>query len=226
VTAAKDRLELFTEMLRIRRFEERCVELYSSAAIRGFMHLCIGEELHDVAKAAPTTTTAVLRHLPQAQIDKALDQLPEEIRALLRPDGKGRAVTGRSASELPGGWPSSPLGYRTIATEQCERCSTAWLTEPSIRLAAPPLPRDPTTTICARRDSATSACAGRSRVTIRWTRTSGYFSAHPASRSARTTFASASMASQSTMGAIFGSAIKSHHVCTAINGTPRTLACS
>jgi pyruvate dehydrogenase E1 component alpha subunit len=40
----KDRLALFTEMLRIRRFEERCVELYSAAAIRGFMHLCIGEE--------------------------------------------------------------------------------------------------------------------------------------------------------------------------------------
>jgi len=40
----KDRVTLFTEMLRIRRFEERCVELYSAAAIRGFMHLCIGEE--------------------------------------------------------------------------------------------------------------------------------------------------------------------------------------
>ena len=31
-------------MLRIRRFEERCVELYSAAAIRGFVHLYIGEE--------------------------------------------------------------------------------------------------------------------------------------------------------------------------------------
>ncbi|NMH91206.1 pyruvate dehydrogenase (acetyl-transferring) E1 component subunit alpha [Pseudonocardia bannensis] len=35
---------MLTEMLRIRRFEERSVELYSSAAIRGFLHLCIGEE--------------------------------------------------------------------------------------------------------------------------------------------------------------------------------------
>ena len=43
-TGAKRRTELLTEMLRIRRFEERCVELYSVAAIRGFMHLCIGEE--------------------------------------------------------------------------------------------------------------------------------------------------------------------------------------
>ena len=35
---------LYREMLRIRRFEERCVELYSAAKIRGFMHLYIGEE--------------------------------------------------------------------------------------------------------------------------------------------------------------------------------------
>lgn len=35
---------LLREMLRIRRFEERCVELYSASKIRGFMHLYIGEE--------------------------------------------------------------------------------------------------------------------------------------------------------------------------------------
>ena len=35
---------LYVEMLRIRRFEERCVELYSASKIRGFMHLYIGEE--------------------------------------------------------------------------------------------------------------------------------------------------------------------------------------
>ncbi|MEU8511084.1 pyruvate dehydrogenase (acetyl-transferring) E1 component subunit alpha [Kitasatospora sp. NPDC048722] len=38
------RLDLLRGMLRIRRFEERCVELYSSGEIRGFVHLCIGEE--------------------------------------------------------------------------------------------------------------------------------------------------------------------------------------
>jgi pyruvate dehydrogenase E1 component alpha subunit len=37
-------LELLRQMLRIRRFEEKCVELYSGAKIRGFMHLYIGEE--------------------------------------------------------------------------------------------------------------------------------------------------------------------------------------
>jgi pyruvate dehydrogenase E1 component alpha subunit len=31
-------------MVRIRRFEERCVELYSATRIRGFLHLYIGEE--------------------------------------------------------------------------------------------------------------------------------------------------------------------------------------
>jgi pyruvate dehydrogenase E1 component alpha subunit len=41
---AAHRRELLREMLRIRRFEERCVELYSAAKIRGFLHLCIGEE--------------------------------------------------------------------------------------------------------------------------------------------------------------------------------------
>lgn len=35
---------LLHQMLRIRRFEERCVELYSAATIRGFLHLAIGEE--------------------------------------------------------------------------------------------------------------------------------------------------------------------------------------
>jgi pyruvate dehydrogenase E1 component subunit alpha len=42
-------LHLLREMLRIRRFEERCVELYSAMKIRGFLHLYIGEEAVAVA---------------------------------------------------------------------------------------------------------------------------------------------------------------------------------
>ncbi len=45
--AAVDRdvgLHLLHELVLIRRFEERCVELYSAAQIRGFVHLYIGEE--------------------------------------------------------------------------------------------------------------------------------------------------------------------------------------
>ncbi len=38
---ARDRLRV---MIRIRRFEERCAELYSAGKIRGFLHLYVGEE--------------------------------------------------------------------------------------------------------------------------------------------------------------------------------------
>lgn len=37
-------LELFSQMLRVRRFEEKCAEMYSRGKIRGFLHLYIGEE--------------------------------------------------------------------------------------------------------------------------------------------------------------------------------------
>ena len=37
-------MHLLHEMLRIRRFEEKCAELYSAGKIRGFLHLYIGQE--------------------------------------------------------------------------------------------------------------------------------------------------------------------------------------
>src|SRR5574342_676834 len=37
-------VQLLHEMMRIRRFEEKCAELYSAGKIRGFLHLYIGEE--------------------------------------------------------------------------------------------------------------------------------------------------------------------------------------
>lgn len=37
-------LALLRDMLRVRRFEERCVELYTREKIRGFLHVCIGQE--------------------------------------------------------------------------------------------------------------------------------------------------------------------------------------
>lgn len=39
----------------------------------------------DVHRAAPAVMTAVLRHLSPGQVDKVLDRLPEDIRALLSP---------------------------------------------------------------------------------------------------------------------------------------------
>jgi len=41
---AEHALALLQEMVRIRRFEEKCAELYSATKIRGFLHLYIGEE--------------------------------------------------------------------------------------------------------------------------------------------------------------------------------------
>jgi len=49
-------LLLLREMLRIRRFEEKTVELYSAGKIRGFLHLYIGEEA--VAVGAMQALTA------------------------------------------------------------------------------------------------------------------------------------------------------------------------
>jgi pyruvate dehydrogenase E1 component alpha subunit len=41
---AEPGVALLRDMLRIRRFEEKCAELYSAGRIRGFLHLYIGEE--------------------------------------------------------------------------------------------------------------------------------------------------------------------------------------
>ena len=37
-------LDLLKQMIRIRRFEDKCAELYTQEKIRGFMHLYDGEE--------------------------------------------------------------------------------------------------------------------------------------------------------------------------------------
>ena len=47
-------LHLLEQMLRIRRMEERCAELYTETKIRGFLHLYVGEE---------AVATGVLEHL-------------------------------------------------------------------------------------------------------------------------------------------------------------------
>jgi len=55
VANREDALALLREMVRVRRFEERCVELYSAARIRGFVHLYIGEEAVAVGVLAALT---------------------------------------------------------------------------------------------------------------------------------------------------------------------------
>jgi pyruvate dehydrogenase E1 component alpha subunit len=44
MTREQLRLGMLRDMLRIRRFEEKCAELYGAMKIRGFLHLYIGEE--------------------------------------------------------------------------------------------------------------------------------------------------------------------------------------
>jgi pyruvate dehydrogenase E1 component alpha subunit len=54
-------LELLAQMVRIRRFEEKCAELYGAGKIRGFLHLYIGEEaIAAGAMGALTADDAVL----------------------------------------------------------------------------------------------------------------------------------------------------------------------
>ncbi len=56
-----ERVGLLHEMIRIRRFEERCVELYSASKIRGFLHLYIGEEaIATGVNAAPDPHDAIV----------------------------------------------------------------------------------------------------------------------------------------------------------------------
>jgi pyruvate dehydrogenase E1 component alpha subunit len=54
--SCEDALARLREMVRIRRFEEKCAELYSAGKIRGFLHLYIGEEA--VAAGAMPLLTA------------------------------------------------------------------------------------------------------------------------------------------------------------------------
>ena len=44
IQADEHGLELYEQMLLIRRFEEKAAELYQLGKIRGFLHLYIGEE--------------------------------------------------------------------------------------------------------------------------------------------------------------------------------------
>lgn len=55
VAPVPDRRELLRRMLFVRRFEERCAQLYQETKIRGFLHLYVGEE------AIATGVMALLR---------------------------------------------------------------------------------------------------------------------------------------------------------------------
>jgi len=78
--AAGEPLRLLADMLRIRRMEEKCAELYGAGKIRGFLHLYIGEEacatgaMHALAEEDRVVATyrehghALLRGVPMDAI--------------------------------------------------------------------------------------------------------------------------------------------------------------
>ena len=68
-------LELARQMILIRRFEEKCAELYSAEKIRGFLHLYIGQEANAVGvmqALAPEEELAVAIE-PDLQLIPAAD---------------------------------------------------------------------------------------------------------------------------------------------------------
>jgi pyruvate dehydrogenase E1 component alpha subunit len=66
-------LHLLHQMIRIRRFEEKCAELYQQEKIRGFLHLYIGEE---------AVAVGVMEHL--TMIDPVIATYREHGHALIR----------------------------------------------------------------------------------------------------------------------------------------------
>lgn len=53
---------MLSDMVRVRRMEEKCAELYGEAKIRGFLHLYVGEEA--VAAGSLRALTPTTRSWP------------------------------------------------------------------------------------------------------------------------------------------------------------------
>jgi pyruvate dehydrogenase E1 component alpha subunit len=67
------KIKLYTDMLRIRRMEELCAELYTKEKIRGFLHLYVGEE---------AVAAGVMNHLQDQ--DNVMSTYREHAHALLK----------------------------------------------------------------------------------------------------------------------------------------------
>ena len=85
-------LDLLRQMMRIRRFEERCAQLYQQEKIRGFLHLYIGEEavatgvMEVLTPGDAVVAGFVGRMRPVKGVDvliRAMDDLPANVHLLL-----------------------------------------------------------------------------------------------------------------------------------------------
>ena len=106
-------IELLRQMILVRRFEEKCVELYSATKIRGFMHLYIGEE------AVAVGTMAALG--PEDAIVPPTASMATPWCEAFRP--------GRS-------WPRCTARWRAVRADAAARCTCS--TPPPGSMAATP----------------------------------------------------------------------------------------
>jgi acetoin:2,6-dichlorophenolindophenol oxidoreductase subunit alpha len=93
----QEALELLASMIRIRRFEEKCAELYANTLIRGSMHLCNGQEAVAVGTCAALRSddyiTMTYRGHGQA-LAKGLDLVSAFAELLGRSTGSSRGLSG------------------------------------------------------------------------------------------------------------------------------------
>ena len=123
----RDRLRrCCAEMLRIRRFEERCVELYSAAKIRGFLHLYIGEEAVAVGvmqRARPPTTPS---SRPTASTATRWPAACRRTRSWPRCSASARAAAGAAAARCTSSTPPRASTAATRSSAAGCRSRSAW----------------------------------------------------------------------------------------------------
>ena len=117
---------LLRQMLRIRRFEERCVELYSAAKIRGFLHLYIGEEAVAAGvMAALGAGRRRRRHLPRAR-PRAAPRRRRRARSWPRCTARSRAAAAAAAARCTSSTPPPASTAATRSSAAACRSPSGW----------------------------------------------------------------------------------------------------
>jgi TPP-dependent pyruvate/acetoin dehydrogenase alpha subunit len=141
-TAGIDRehgLELLRQMLLVRRFEEKCVELYSATKIRGFLYLYIGEEAVAVgAMQALTPEDAIVETYREHGHGLVRGVSPGSIMAEMYSKVEGCAVDaeGRCTCSMP---PPASMAATPSLAAGC-RWRSDWRSPTSYRAAGESLP--------------------------------------------------------------------------------------
>ncbi len=129
-------LELWRDMLRIRRFEEKAAELYGYGKIRGFLHLYIGEEAVAAGSLRALTMddaiVATYREHGQALVrgTPAAALMAELLRQ--RPTAAAAAAVARCTSSTS---PDASTAATRSSAADC-RSPSAWRSPTSCRAAS------------------------------------------------------------------------------------------